>query len=54
MVNMIPPTVNNIVINNFNVAPTMSAETIKAPAFKPNKLYFKPIEVVSKPKPTIE
>lgn len=49
-----PPTVNNIVINNFNVAPTMSADTINAPAFKPSKLYFKPIETVGQLKPTLQ
>lgn len=52
---MIPSTVNNIVINNFNNVPSsMTADTIKAPAFKPNKLYFPPLEVVSKPKPTMD
>lgn len=52
-------TVNNIVINNFNAAPGGVAQqdssmALNAPAFKPSKLYFPPLEEVSQAKPTVE
>lgn len=51
---VIPPTINNIVINNYNTSSTMAAETVNAPVFKPSKLYFPPLEAVSQQRPTLE
>jgi len=43
-------TVNNIVINNYNITPSMNKAAINAPAFKPTS--FKPLDQIKSFVPT--